>query len=737
MKTSPVIRPSRPHPPHALRRLSALLAGSGLLAALPAIAQQAGDAGTQSDTILITAQKRPELISKAPLSVTAIRGDTLVTQGANDVTTLGALTPNAQFTKNAAGETILTVRGIGSSDVTETGDPNVSFNLDGVYIGRPAAIAGVLFDVERVELLRGPQGTLYGRNATSGSVNIISRAPVLGKLGGAAAAEIGNYQLRTLFGAVNAPLGDSVALRAAVQGSKRDGWGANAPAPKAFQDDDQTSARLRLKWAASESVTVNAGIDRSTQKGVGAIATRLSVAPLATSPQPGHEVVSPVSATNDLHLDRRNQGAFAQVDWELPFATLTYIGAHRKNDRDDVNANPRFGAGGAIAPLPSPPESAFDNTQRQKQTTHELRLGSDEGAVQWTAGLYHFDERQHTRLFFRLINALSDKPDIRSASDAAFGQATFKVATGLRATAGLRYTRDHKSQPGGEINLNGLIAGSDKFDKTWNTTNWKLGLDYDLGKDVLVYASAGTGFKAGGYRLNGAIASEYEPEKVTALEAGLKGSFLDRKLYLTAAVFRNDYRDFQATALTTINGAPATIVNNAQKALTQGLELEAVLRPDTAWRFNASLGLLDAKYKTFVIAGGDAFSGGAAAIYSGQRMANAPRATANLGVEYRFALGVGTLTPRLQTHYEATKNLDYHGFPVTSQGSFTKSDLMLTFEAPDRKWSVLAYVRNLENDAILSNASAGATGANAANRNIGFGNYSAPRTYGLRGSLEF
>lgn len=246
------------------------LAAAGLQTlSSPACAQVQDDAAASPrDQVVITAQKKRELIIKAPLSVTAVQGEQLAEDGAYDITKLGALSPSAQFGKSASGQPVLAVRGIGSTDTTPNSDPTVSFNQDGIYRARGWSITGGLFDLDRVELLRGPQGTLYGRNATSGSVNIVTRAPVMGKLMGNASIDLGNYDAVTLNGAVNVPFGETFAIRAALTSQKRDGFGRNAPADDHF-DADLTGARVRARWDVSEALRIDLGVDGSKEGGRG------------------------------------------------------------------------------------------------------------------------------------------------------------------------------------------------------------------------------------------------------------------------------------------------------------------------------------------------------------------------------------------------------------------------------------------------------------------------------------
>lgn len=680
---------------------------------------------------MITAQKKRELIIKAPLSVTAVQGEQLAEDGAYDITKLGALSPSAQFGKSASGQPVLAVRGIGSTDTTPNSDPAVSFNQDGIYRARGWSITGGLFDLDRVELLRGPQGTLYGRNATSGSVNIVTRAPVMGKLMGNASIDLGNYDAVTLNGAVNVPFGETFAIRAALTSQKRDGFGRNAPADDHF-DADLTGARVRARWDVSEALRIDLGVDGSKEGGRGSTNALL--------PLNGTDPLTIALPTPDLsHIDRKAQGVFAEVNWDTAFGNVTYLFGKRRNRQDDLVYAPRVGSLTAYQ----------QQTAGSDHSSHELRLSRDVGGFNWLVGLYAFDEKIFQDFAIPAFNVRSNTPDIRVDSRAVFGQAGFALAKSLRATLGLRYTRDHKSQPGGESNNAGFIQGSDTFDKTWNSTTVKLGLDYDLDRQTLLYASVGNGYKAGGYRpitVNGVqSASYFRPEKITAIEIGAKTTQLAGKLTLSVALFRNDYRDFQIQSRTLLSGPPLTtqtLIYNAERAISQGAELETVFRPDGAWRLNATLGLLDSQYKQFDLATGDIFNNNAAPVSYAGRMAFAPRTTLNLGVEYRLAWAGGALTPRLQTHYESDKNLDFRGFDVTRQAAFWRSDLSLSYEAPKRRWTLAAYVRNLENKVQLTQAEpgggiAGGPARNTGDNRLGYGTFSAPRTYGIRAAVDF
>lgn len=709
-----------------------------------AMAQEAG--AVKLDEVVITAQRRSENLQKTPLTVSAVTGEKLESQGIKTVVDLSAQVPALQISSSGSGAAVVFLRGIGSTNTTEVGDPAVAYHMDGIYIARSTSVGALFYDVDRVEVLRGPQGTLYGRNATAGAINVITKQPKF-DYEGSGAVDIGNYGAITTSGMVNVPVSDTIAVRAAFQTSRHDGYvkalnkGPGTGGNDRYDQDDK-SARVQVLWKPSDTFSLKAGADYLHQGGAGG----------------GDKTYGTAAATDDpwtcncaTNLYRNNKffGAHAEADLDLSFATLTYLTGYNFSRLDRNGENASTGA---------------PNYFKGKDHTwsHELRLGGDTGKLKWVVGLYRFTEDNNVdfRVFLATNSYLSFiQPEVTAKSLAVFGQGTYEVTDRFRVTGGLRYTEDRKARDGGTFLTNsaGQITSTvikNLADAKWDATNWKLGADFDLTSTSMLYANVATGYKAGGY-YDGVANNVYAPEKITSYEAGVKNRFFDNRLQLNATGFLYDYRDFQVSAVGIIAGQQATVTLNADKARVYGVEFESNLVITENDRIDATLGWLHARYTDFVLPLGDAFSNNAANAnvaacykanfsaaaprstdFSGCRMARTPDWTLNVGYQHTWQIASGAkVVGRVQTHYESSKNLEYHGFAQNKQGSFSKTDLSLTYTSADDRWNLQGYVRNLEDDDVRTASSPNSTTGLATNGNGEF--YASPRTYGLRLGVNF
>ena len=694
----------------------------------------ATDTGRLAD-VTVTAQKIPQPSSKTALSLTAVAGEELRNSGTTTAVGLTSLIPNVQIAPGSAGSTDISIRGIGSTNTTEVGDPAAAFHIDGVYLGRPQSAGATFYDLERVEVLRGPQGTLYGRNATAGAINLITNKPT-NKLAGEANLSLGNYGQRGFEGMLNVPVSDSFALRAVLSSTKRDGFLVTSGAPNNFgknrDDADNISARVHglVKFNADTKLLLT--VDSSRNKGAGPGTVTLDT----YLNKSGKAQRTSLTNINEGLRDDKSAGFAAEFTAQTGIGEFTYLGAYRTFDRATLSSTNST--------------SSFTDSQFS-QTSHELRLASTgKSALTWVAGLYAYREKGNIDATFRnpaLANQFGPgNPGVRfiqdpvsSTSNAVFGQATYSVLPSLRLTAGLRYTADEKSRDGRTTNLAGTFLSPGLVNKakvSYNQTTWKLGADYDVAPNVLAYANIATGYKAGGY-FDGSNAlgdNTYRPELLRSMEAGVKGRFMDNRLRLSAAVFSYDYKDLQISYVTInpLSNQIGTITTNAARARNNGLELEAKFAVSDSGTVNVGLGLLNAKYKEFIF---PAITGRPVAInYAGKRLDKAPDATLTLGYTHDWALGDGgAVTAYIGTRYSSSYVLSNFAVaqPVQyTQSSFTRTDISTTYTAPGDKWYVQAYARNLENKNVMT----GFTFSSLTGSNVFL---AEPRTFGIRAGVKF
>lgn len=684
---------------------------------------------TPVQEVVVTAQRMASLASKTPLALSVLSAQQLREAGLDTPGEVGARLPNVEFDNGTDGLRI-TMRGVSSADSTGKGDPSAAFMLDGVYIARPQIQNLALFDVERVEVLRGPQGTLYGRNTTAGAVNVISKAPGEG-FAAEAHAGIGSYSNRVAGAMLNVPVNDALAVRAAVNWRQHDSYlrnGQGTPYTLGLDRDDaaaRLSARLKLSGDASLLLRLDhARIADNNDSFVPDTNFYDGVAdgkPVwkggATRAQLTNHFMPPFSALEQGYSRKRTTGAGAELQWDLGAATLYYQGSHRNYDHEQLtNSYYRVAPAFALGV-----NQDFDGWYRQD--SHELRLASHEGGpVSVQAGLYYFRERSSQSYSFRHLEPAGITPyyvfphgPTHADSRAVFGQATWRVNDRLRLTAGARYTDDKKSRYGAtsfqqaaEYNPATDVQLLNAASLATTQTTWRLGADYDLSPATMVYASLATGYKAGGFNDGceaGATALGlgcpaalavpratlvYAPEQLRAYEAGIKSRFLAGRASANLSVFSYDYTDLQLSGVASVQGAPRFVTANAGVASVKGLELEGEWQASARDRLRYALSLLDAHYVRYAPDGIHS--------WAGNKLDRSPRHTALLGYEHSLPLGNGRLAAGVDARHSAA-----YIIAVPSQllqyrvPARTESGATLRYSTTGGAWSVQARVKNIEN----------------------------------------
>jgi len=702
------------------------------------------------EEIIVTAEKREESAQRTPVAMNLYSSEQLAQAGVHDIATLSAVDPSVNFTASA-GAAYIAVRGIASTDLTEIGDPAVPIARDGFFTNRSYGLFSSFYDVDRVEVLKGPQGTLYGRNSTGGLINVLTRRP--GKeLGGYASADFGNYGAVNLEGAFNLPLGDMLALRVSGASRNHDGYRDNSPQPRG-DDEDAQSLRVQLAFQPGVHFSGLLSVQRDVTGGVGDVQTLQPYGQAYSNPDSsGWTMPTPYKtnlAGNRYRLELKEDG--------LPGGlTLSYLGGY-----DTTRWQHQLNATGTA---PGSPAAQFIQEENPDTWNHELRLSSDaNSALFWQAGLFYFSE-QNSPLDSGLIERSGQfnddylihfQYDTKTTSKAAFGQVGYRFNDAWKLSAGARYTREQKQRVG-NANLDLTVASGgflwsdttvDPFapipvflctpacahfhvntpgngDVTDSKLTWHLGLDWTPTPTTLAYAKLDTGFKSGGFNSNGSAPSvSYGPETVTALEVGTKNRFL-----ANAAAFAQDYKGYQASQFTpALGGGPG--VQNAGNARIYGLEGEFIGSFGAAGRFNANVAWLNARFRDFQAINS---TGTAQVSLSGYKLPNAPDLSATMGYEREFIFGSGaTLTPRVDAKYSSKYYYSFFNFEDTSQGAYTVANLSLAFQPASKRWQVQAYLRNATDTVAFSHADR--------NDNVHGNAYEfiPPRTYGLKLSAHW
>ncbi len=704
---------------------------------------QSNDAAGQDAEVVVTANKVTQSALKVGASLSAVSSDDIREKGVSDAKALTDLMPNTQISQAGNSSVVVNIRGIENTNTTALGEPAAAFHIDGIYLGRMSGAGSAFYDIERVEVLRGPQGTLYGRNANAGVVNVITKAPT-SKREGFVSVDVGNLGQKRVDGAYNLPVNDALALRAAFSTNRRDGYSETKTATNGFTENQDSvhtdSFRLQGLLKVSASTSLSLSYDQSTNKTTGPNYYNLTTGGIPTKLVDSNVLIQ--GRFND-----KTSGIKSELKSNLGFADLTYVFGRRdaKNVEDY-----------STGPLILLTKFKFE------QNSHELRLSSNDAKspLQWVTGYFQYKETgkdgqldgNFPFFFFgpgagpfgpaqcggfsSCYPGLQFKDNlVTNESHALFGQATYSLTDASRLIAGARQTTDKKSRDGQQ-----MLSGGVNYDPTnpgnlvvplygnasWKSSTYKLGYELDLSATKMFYASVSTGFKAGGFN-DGDTRSDpsliYAPEEITAYEAGLNGKFLDNTLQLTSSVFHYDYSQMQKSGI--VNSQMKT--TNTGNATVDGVEVSARYRLSSAGRIDTSLGLLEAKYKNYTTPNGTN--------YAGKKLDKTPSVTLNVGYTHNWNLESGArLTGYLGTKYSAsyvtTDTGDITVAPTQfTQKSFTKSSASLTYGSEDESMDVQFYVRNIENKSQLM-GSVAFFGSN-------YGYMSEPRTFGARATFRF
>jgi iron complex outermembrane receptor protein len=695
------------------------------------------------DTVVVTARRREEALRDVPQAVTAISGEELESRGAQNIAALAAVTPNLVIHPGRAfnGTVIAYIRGIGQFDSIWGVEPGVGIYLDDVHLARPQGALLDILDVERVEVLRGPQGTLYGRNTLGGAIKFVTRAPAP-DFGGRLSLTLGDYGRRDAKAILNLPVGDNWRTRVALAKYDRDGYGRNLTTGEDVSARDSGVARINAVWDASADVEVRLAYDRTRDRSGPPAARRLLVAPPRFDPDqapldPGRYDVRS-DAPEKLDLD--NEGASATIDWTLaPAWRLRSITAWRQGESDACpgHGKPRAAAMDADASVQRAPGLAGSPAAlRQRRCLARRRAVP---ARRRESGSGH----NITTLFGRRPTAgpRATCGPVAPPSTADWVRdlgARWQLDAGLRytverKTASARngtYTDDTYTTPTPEPPYFGRLSADFTDSETYRAPTPSLALAWRNG-GAMLYAKASRGFKGGSYNVRANTvtspdsAHPLDAETVTAYELGAKTEWLDRRLSVDATVFRNDYQDIQLSVFVpnALGGLFADF-RNAGSGTAQGMELEwrARLGPHLSW--DGHVGYLDARYDEFIDRGVD--------VASSRHFPNAPEWTAGTSLVADVPLqGGGALRARIDGRYQSTVRPTTDVTELLLQPGYALWNASLSWDLPDGRWRVALRGDNLADKRYLTN------GFYYLPFGIATGYYGPPRTVSLTLDYSF
>jgi iron complex outermembrane recepter protein len=731
--------------------------------ATPAAAQTAAAPDTteasESAEIIVTAQRRSESVQDVPIAITALSGDDLAEAGIQDTESLSTLTPGLLVQRSVVGQ--IRIRGIGNENYTIAGDPGVAVHSDGVYVARASAGLFDLYDINRIEVLRGPQGTLYGRNATGGVINVIPNAPD-DELGGALSATYGNYNMIRVDGFVNLPLSDGLSARVSGLGHFRDGYIENTNADArargfgdldnrdvfalrgqlAYDNDGPFTARIAVE-------SVNDGSNLSPYKylnrpnalptadfGGGALAFTRDFRRVVNQ---GFELNLPGtnrSVGDDGDVFTTNQlAATLHMAYDFGDVNLASITGYRRTRFNWLND----GDGSDVFYV------NYIQQDFTKQWSQELQLSGGSDSLEWLVGGYYFRETGDSFIalpfpfganlpFYITIDGTA-----RTRALAAFGEVRWRPTDALTLTLGGRYSDERRSAAYRyEINFGAPFVANPDLADTFNAFTPRAVINYALNDDVNIYASVTRGFKSGGFNLL-AIQPGFEPETLWSYEGGVKTSFDGGRGFINATVFYTDYKNVQVQQIVNLQ----SVLTNAAAATIKGAELEFGYRQQFGFEAGGSVAYLDATYDAFCT--GDptqpaaAISPGCNAAnpidLTGNRFPRAPRWTLSSYIGYTADLGsTGSLNARVDARYQSLTYFTQFNRPLISQNGYSLFNARVTWTSANDMFSLSGWINNLTNKLYFTEVlESGAFNPQL----VGQGYVAPPRTYGLTASVRF
>ncbi len=676
------------------------------------------------EEVVVMAEKRSESLQGVSQAVTAMTGDALDNKNITSFVDLSGLAPGVNITKNEGFKTVIAIRGLGNeANQNAVANPSVSYHMDGIYVASPFAIQADFIDVERIEVLRGPQGTLFGQNSTGGAINVISKAPDFTGVSGKADLTVGTYDLTKVRGSVNVPLSENVAMRTSVSQYRHSGYSENQLTGQELDQADNFSARSDWLFNLTDNSSLRLFGQYFKEDSNGAAIKG---------------IYDPASDPRELYQDTKakyeleSQVYGAIYEWDAGLATVKALGSWQKDDILVVRDNDRH----SYAMNPEITISEFDpeiNVQETK--TYELNVISNEplfGSVDWIVGVFYLDTDIDITIREELDangNGVLDGypttfPDVFSGdvgfvSDAYptreslsfYGQTTFNMSDSLRLVTGLRYTEDEVES---EVS-NFFVPTPDLIQTKTDEVTGRLALEYDINPDIMAYASYTRGFKPGGSNLTYGDSSDgspalvnntYADESIDAYELGLKAEMFDGRMRANLAAFFYEYSDmqFQGTDPDVFQGGVA----NIPESEVSGVELELLALLSESWTLDLKLSALDTEITSSYEAldnvkaqpyffGDELIRYGLREDVKGNELAKAPNMTADLSLSYETMISDNLLiNGSLQYTYRGGFSQRIFNNPeVDRVDSYEVVNLVASVDMTDTGWGFDLMAMNL------------------------------------------
>ncbi len=691
------------------------------------------DVPGQLEEVVVTAQHRAEDSQTVPLSIASLSATELRNAGVTNSVSLSEAVPGLMFMQGANAATPF-IRGVGSTTSSVGSESAVATYIDGVYV---SSINGTLFElnnVDHVEVLKGPQGTLFGRNATGGVVNIVTPDPAFAP-SSALQVGYGNYDTAAASFYGTTGLANNVAADLALYGRDQSaGWGTARVSGDPTFTRKHVGGRSKLLWRPGERTRIVLAADYDRARNEDGLGYHLWPAAVGT------DGVSTYHAFYDTYDDPNDFSDVSQTGVSLTarqdFSAIRLVSITSSRNLDgyfslDQDATPLVVVRSSIS-------------QHDRTLTQEVQLLSQDGAsLPWIAGVYYYDDSSaYDPLASQgSIVAPLDRRETwssqHSKSRAAFAQITPEIASGTHLTLGARYTRDERSVTGSTLGFSGatvtLLAGASQ-ETSWNKTTWRLALDHNFSSNVMAYVSADRGFKSGVYNLVSYAAPPVRPETIDAYQLGVKSELAEHRLRLNATAFYYDYQDMQLQKIL----AGSTVLINAAGAVMKGLDADLSWRPTDAFTVSGGVSLMSGHYTDFRDApfftpivdsagrplGGNRQSVGDA---TGLDTVRTPDRTATLGAEYRFPILGRSLL--VAAHYSYNSGFAWDPDNRLQQPSYDVVNLSIAWSAANDAWGARLWSRNLTGTRYCAYS--------ASRTLLDSCSPAPPRTYGIAVELRF
>jgi len=713
------------------------------------------------DDVVVTAQRRSESLQKVPVAVTAVTSEDLARSGIQDLAGVTAVVPNLNLGQQL-GVAKISLRGIGLENISAGAEGSIAFHMDGVFVSRSIAALASFYDVQQVEVLRGPQGTLYGRNATGGSVNINTRKPTQ-ELSGYTNVTAGNYGRIDLEGAISgAIVPDVLAGRLAFQTRDRNGYGRNTVTGSQIDDLNTRAARGTLLFTPTDRLTVELRGDYFRERDRAGGYHFLGGAGFSTPGVPtvpvgllvgGQAPADVRDISNDA--DPSNEAEFWGVSSSLTYdlgddVSVRSLTAYRRTTyatRTDLDAT-------------SAPLTATSQFERASQFSQELQLSGRTERLNWLVGAFYFTEEDEGGIKIPFNNLILGFPApgtfvqgyygggvIETEAAAVFGQASYEVVDNLRLTLGVRYSSEEKKDR--DRILFDVFTPFDptrpppaelpERAKRFESFTPRIAIDYQATPDVLVYGSWSRGFKAGTFNL-GSGRDPVEPEEIEAWEAGLKSQLFDRRLRLNLAGFYYDYRDLQVGKVLDGN----LVLENAATATIYGLEAELKARVTDRFEVALNASWLHARFDEFVSydqarpfgdgsGAVDPLSGLPAFDLRDNALSQSPDFTVFVAPQYTVPTRFGDVVLRAEVSWRDRTYFTPFNIEAASQAANTRLNAFINWESTDGRLNGSVFAKNITDETLVGNAYVSSV-------LVGFpvaGYLEEPRTYGVRLGYNF